>query len=64
MPGRKQPRPTEEERTREYRLLQKRGRGEHIVGDEAADLGEAGDAARIERERQEWAEERAAKKRS
>lgn len=38
MPGRKQPEMNDNQRRREYRMMQKRGYGEEVVGDEAKDL--------------------------
>ena len=58
MPGRKQPKEREEDRDREYRLTQKRGYGEHVVGEEAGELTDNGGAARVAREREKWAEDK------
>lgn len=63
MPGRKNPKEREEDRDREYRLTQKRGYGEHVVGDEAEDLADSGPAAQVEREREKWAENKERKSR-
>ena len=54
MPGRKKPEPTESEREREYRLAQKRGYGETVVGERGASLEDKGSVAEVEREREEW----------
>ena len=58
MPGRKQPEPTEEERTRDYRRMQKRGFGDKVFGEEAAWLDEQGAAGEVARERERWAAQR------
>lgn len=57
MPGRKNPRTTESEREREFRLQMKRGYGDTIVGERGASLEGKGDVGRVEREREKWAEE-------
>lgn len=52
--GRKQPPTTEREKEREYRLQQKRGRGDSVVGDEAGFLDEVGAPAEVAKEREAW----------
>lgn len=58
MPGRKNPETTESERDRKYRLMQKRGYGEEVVGERGEGISEAGDVGKVQREREKWAEER------
>lgn len=58
MPGRHNPKPTEEERRREYRLMQKRSYGDHVSGPEAEWLDEMGAAGEVQRERDAWAQRR------
>lgn len=56
MPGRKNPKPSEAERDRDYRMQQKRGSGDTVQGDEATflDLEEQGEAGEVKRKREEW----------
>lgn len=54
MPGRKNPNMTESERDREYRLAQKRGYGESVVGDRGERIEGKGAVGEVEQERDEW----------
>lgn len=54
---------TENERDREYRLAQKRGYGESVVGERGESLEKKGDVAEVEREREEWESQREARSR-
>jgi hypothetical protein len=58
MGGRKKPETTEQERDHDYVMTQKRGYGEEVVGDEAKDLPDTGNAAKVARERETWKEDR------
>ena len=58
MPGRKNPKMTDDERKREYRMMQKRGYGDTVVGERGADIEASGPAAEVAREREKWASER------
>lgn len=58
MPGRKQPKRTESERDRLYRISEKRSHGDHVVGERAEDIEDKGAVAEVRRERAKWAEER------
>lgn len=49
---------SEDEMEREYRLAQKRGRGEEIVGNEAEELSDKGAPAKVARAREAWSENR------
>ncbi|HEX2021508.1 MAG TPA: hypothetical protein VHH36_02260 [Candidatus Thermoplasmatota archaeon] len=51
MPGRKQPRASENERDREYRMHEKREGGTKVQGEEGAFLDEMGGHGEVERER-------------
>lgn len=62
MTGRKNPDLTEEEKEREYRLSQKRGSGERIVGEGGESLEHQGPAAEVAHERARWEKEREAKR--
>jgi len=53
MPGRKDPEPSEEEKTRLYRLEQKRSHGDEVVGE--AVVEDHGEVAQIEAEREDAA---------
>lgn len=54
MPGRKNPKPTENEQEHEYHLAQRRGHGDTVVGEEAEFLEEKGAPAEVEARREAW----------
>ena len=57
MGGRKQRDLTEAEKTWEYRQAQRRGRGDHVVGERGERLDDRGAAAEVREERREWLRE-------
>lgn len=57
MPGRKRREMTEAEKEWEYRQAQRRGRGDHVVGEQAEFLEDRGDAADVRRRRERYARE-------